>query len=85
MMRRLIAISIIVCSLLVSWFWMMYENSINDSYISNEMGSVVVNIEKGENLNQIISTLNEKGVVDGRWFKWLVRFEGAANKIQAGE
>jgi len=84
-MRRLIAISIIVCSLLVSWFWMMYESSINDSYISNEMGSVVVNIEKGENLNQIISTLNEKGVVDGRWFKWLVRFEGAANKIQAGE
>lgn len=84
-MRRLLAIIIIVCSLLFGWFWMMYNYAMNESSISNEMGSVVVNIEKGQNLNQIISTLDKKGVVDGPWFKWHVRFEGAANKIQAGE
>ncbi|MEO1889041.1 MAG: endolytic transglycosylase MltG [Cycloclasticus sp.] len=84
-MRRLIALTIIVSSLSIGWFWMLYEDSINDSYITDEMGSVVVSIEKGKNLNQIISMLEEKSVVDGRWFKWLVRFEGAANKIQAGE
>lgn len=85
MMRRLIAIAIIVFSVTAGWFWMLYEDSINSSYISDERGPVVVSIERGQNLNQIISTLNKKAVVDARWFKWLVRFEGAANKIQAGE
>jgi len=85
MIRRFIAISIIVSSLLLGWFWMLYERSINESYITDEMGSVLVSIEKGQNLNQIISVLDEKGVVNGRWFKWLVRFKGVANKIQAGE
>ncbi|HIG79392.1 MAG TPA: endolytic transglycosylase MltG, partial [Cycloclasticus sp.] len=84
-MRRLIALTIIVGSLSIGWFWMLYQNSINDSYITDEMGSVVVSIETGQNLNQIISRLEQKSVVDGRWFKWLVRFQGAANKIQAGE
>ena len=64
---------------------MLYQHSINNSYISEQTGSVTVTVAKGQNLNQIISTLNEQGVVEGRWFKWLVRFEGAANKIQAGE
>ncbi len=85
MIRRFIAISIIVSSLLLGWFWMLYERSINESYITDEMGSVLVSIEKGQNLNQIISVLDKKSVVNGRWFKWLVRFEGVANKIQAGE
>lgn len=64
---------------------MLYQHSINNSYISEQTGSVTVTVAKGQNLNQIISTLNEQGVVEGRWFKWLVRFEGVANKIQAGE
>jgi len=85
MIRRFIAISIIVSSLLLGWFWMLYERSINESYITDEMGSVLVSIEKGQNLNQIISVLDKKEVVNGRWFKWLVRFEGVASKIQAGE
>ena len=85
MIRRFIAISIIVSSFLLGWFWMLYERSINESYITEEIGSVLVSIEKGQNLNQIISVLDEKAVVDGLWFKWLVRFEGVANKIQAGE
>lgn len=84
-MKRLIALSLIIFSLVVGWFWMMYENSIKTSSITEQMGSVVINIEQGQNLNQITSTLDKKGVVDGRWFKWLVRFEGVANKIQAGE
>ena len=64
---------------------MLYQHSINNSYISEQTGSVTVTVAKGQNLDQVISTLNEQGVVEGRWFKWLVRFEGAANKIQAGE
>lgn len=84
-MRRLIALIIIVGSLVLGWNWMLYNDSVNSSLITDEMGSVVVSIERGQNLNQIISNLEEKSVVEGRWFKWLVRFEGAANKIQAGE
>lgn len=84
-MRRLFALSLLVFSFSVGWLWIQYEDSVNDSYITDDMGSVVVNIERGQNLNQIILTLNKKGIVDGRWFKWLVRVEGAANKIQAGE
>lgn len=84
-MRRLLALAIIVLSLSGGWLWMLYQHSINNSYISDQTGSVTVTVAKGQNLNQIISTLSDHGVVDGRWFKWLVRFEGAANKIQAGE
>ena len=84
-MRRLIAIALIVVSFSLGWFWMLYEDSVNHSHISDEMGSVLVSVEKGQNLRQIITQLDQLGVVEGRWFEWLVRFEGAANKIQAGE
>jgi len=84
-MRRLIAIIVIVSSFSVGWFWMLYEDSISSSHISDEKGSVLVSIEKGQNLRQIINQLDQQGVVEGRWFEWLVRIEGAASKIQAGE
>ncbi|ORU90998.1 MAG: aminodeoxychorismate lyase [Cycloclasticus sp. symbiont of Poecilosclerida sp. N] len=84
-MKRLITLAIVVSSLSLGWFWMLYQNAINDSYISDEMGLTVVTVERGQNLNQIISTLDKQGVVDGRWFKWLVRVEGVENQIQAGE
>ena len=84
-MRRLIAIIVIVASFSVGWFWMLYEDSISSSHISDEKGSVLVSIEKGQNLRQIINQLDQQGVVEGRWFEWLVRIEGAAGKIQAGE
>ena len=84
-MRRLLAIIVITISFSVGWFWMMYKDSINTSHISDEKGSVLISIEKGQNLRQIISQLDQKGVVEGRWFEWLVRIEGAASKIQAGE
>jgi len=84
-MRRLIAIIVIVASFSVGWFWMLYEDSISSSHISDEKGSVLVSIEKGQNLRQIINQLDQQGVVEGRWFEWLVRIEGAASKIQAGE
>ena len=84
-MRRLLAVTIIATSLSVGWFWMLYQNANQQSYITEQMGSVVVSIEKGQNLNEIIDTLEQQAVVDGRWFKWLVRFESAAHKIQAGE
>jgi len=84
-MRRLLAVMLIITSFTVGWFWMLYDNSVNQSHISDEMGSVLVSIEKGQNLRQIISQLDQKGAVEGRWFEWLVRIEGAASKIQAGE
>ena len=84
-MRRLFAIVVIVISFSLGWFWMLYEESISHSHINDETGSVLVSIEKGKNLRQIISQLDQQGVVEGRWFEWLVRIEGAANKIQAGE
>ena len=64
---------------------MSYQQSINSSHISDETGAIVVTINRGDNLNNVVATLSEKGVVEGKWFKWLVRFEGAANNIQAGE
>lgn len=84
-MRRFLAIIIVIASFSIGWFWMLYEDSISHSHISDEMGSTLVSIEKGQNLQQIILTLDKQGVVEGRWFEWLVRLEGAASKIQAGE
>lgn len=84
-MNRILGIVLIVVSILGGWLWISYEQSMRHSYISEEAGSVIVSIERGESLNQIIAKLESNNVVDGRWFKWLVRFEGAANKIQAGE
>lgn len=84
-MRRLLSIFIITCSLTAGWFWMAFQQSIHRSYISEEMGTVIVKIDKGQHFKQIVTTLDNQGVVDGRWFSWLVRSEGVANKIQAGE
>jgi len=84
-MNRLIGLIVVISSLALGWFWMSYQQSVHQSYISEQDGPVVINIARGENLNQIITQLNNKSVVDGQWFKWMVRFKGAANKIQAGE
>lgn len=84
-MNRILGIVLIVVSILGGWLWISYQQSMKHSYISEEAGSVIVSIERGESLNQIITKLESKNVVEARWFKWLVRFEGAANKIQAGE
>lgn len=84
-MRRIIAFSMIFVSFFAGWNWMLYQGSIHRSHISEEVGSVVVSIERGQNLQQIINTLDSSGVVEGKWFEWLVRIDGSANKIQAGE
>ena len=84
-MNRILGILLIVISILGGWLWISYQQSMQHSYISEEAGSVIVSIERGESLNQILTKLESKNVVEARWFKWLVRFEGAANEIQAGE
>jgi len=84
-MKKLLILLAIAFSLLIGGLYLAYQNAINSSYLTDEMGPVVVTIERGQNLNQIISTLNSQHVVDGFWFKWLVRLDGSTNKIQAGE
>ncbi|PCH85913.1 MAG: aminodeoxychorismate lyase [Piscirickettsiaceae bacterium] len=64
---------------------MSYQQSVNSSYISDETGAVVITINKGDALNKVVEKLSAKGAVEAKWFKWLVRLEGQANKIQAGE
>ncbi|PHS69844.1 MAG: aminodeoxychorismate lyase [Cycloclasticus sp.] len=84
-MKKALLLVIIIASLAVAGLWLQYDDSINRSHITESMGSVVVTIKKGQHLNQISLTLEQQGVVVNPWFKWLVRIEGAASKIQAGE
>lgn len=84
-MKKLIVSMVVLFVLLVAGTYWQYNKSINQSYITEQMGPTLVTVERGQNLQQIITTLNTQGVVDGYWFKWLVRWEGASNKIQAGE
>lgn len=84
-MIRLIGFLTVILSISLGWFWMSYQQSINSSYINDDTGSIVVTINKGDSFNKIVGQLSEKGAVEAKWFKWLVRVEGKANKIQAGE
>jgi len=84
-MIRAVGLVVILASFMCGWLWISYDHSVNRSYISEEMGSVVISIERGQSLNQIVTTLEKQHVVEAKWFKWLVRVEGAGNKIQAGE
>jgi UPF0755 protein len=85
MIKKVVSIALIVVVLSSAVFWFLYQQSITESYISDKEGTVVITIQPGESLNKIISTLEKHNIVEGFWFKWLVRFNGAANKIQAGE
>ena len=76
-MKKLIVSMVVLFVLLVAGTYWQYNKSINQSYITEQMGPTLVTVERGQNLQQIITTLNTKGVVDGYWFKWLVRWEGA--------
>jgi len=82
---RLFGFLLIVISISLGWSWMSYQQSVNSSYISDETGAVVITINKGDALNKVVEKLSAKGAVEAKWFKWLVRLEGQANKIQAGE
>lgn len=84
-MIRLFGFLLIVISISLGWSWMSYQQSVNSSYISDETGAVVITINKGDALNKVVEKLSAKGAVEAKWFKWLVRLEGQANKIQAGE
>lgn len=84
-MIRLFGFLLIVISISLGWFWMSYQQSINSSHISDETGAVVITINKGDALNKVVDKLSAKGAVEAKWFKWLVRLEKKANKIQAGE
>ena len=84
-MIRLIGFLTVILSISLGWFWMSYQQSINSSYISDETGAIVITINKGDSFNKKVTHLSEKGAVEEKWFKWLARVEGKANKIQAGE
>lgn len=84
-MNRLLGMLVLVASMILGWGLMKYQYSIDTSHIDESQKSLQLDIPRGASLNQVVSKLSEMGAIEPFWFKLLVRFEGAAAKIQAGE
>jgi UPF0755 protein len=84
-MKRIIFTVVLLFISLCLWGLFSYQTSNNASYITDKNSPVLFVVERGETLNQVIEKLAVKEVVNAFWFKLLVKFEGAENRIQAGE
>lgn len=84
-MQKFIAITILLASLAVGWFWMDYQNFLKTPLkLSQE--SQLLQVKKGVNLKKLARELVEKGWLDNaNYLYWHARLEKKAHLIRAGE
>ena len=84
-MNKLVGFVVLVASLALGSAWMAYKQSVDRSHIRESDMSVVIDIPRGANLNQVVQQLTDKHAVEKTWFRVLVWMEGASSRIKAGE
>jgi len=81
---RLSGVTILVVSFLVAWFSFDYRIFKDKPVKLDE--SLVYNIPQGITLGALSKDLHKRGVIDSSlYFTWMVRLQGKAGAIQAGE
>lgn len=82
---KLTAIAILLGSFAFGWFWLGYQQFLDEPIQIKEGGTVLL-IEPGQSLRVVARNLVKDGVItDARYFRLLARLSGKSSKIQAGE
>lgn len=82
---KLAAIAILLGSFALGWFWLGYQQFLEEP-IQIKEGQMVLLIEPGQSLRAVARNLARDGVItDARYFRLLARLSGKSSKIQAGE
>ncbi len=83
-LNKVVGYMLIGLSYIGGWIWMDYESAISNPTIFDK--PVIIEIEKGENLQKITDKLVTQNVrIKPFWFKFLAKRNGANKKIKSGE
>jgi UPF0755 protein len=83
-LNKIAGYALIGLSYIGSWLWMDYESAIENPVVFEK--SVILEIEKGENLQQIAEKLVAQNVkIKPFWFKFFAKRNGENKKIKSGE
>jgi UPF0755 protein len=82
---KLIGMLVLLGSFALGWFWMSYQ-AFCDTPLTLTQPEQYFVIEPGSSVGGIASSLTERGLIESsRMFRWMVRLNGEAQHIQAGE
>lgn len=82
---KFIALSVLVGSLLVGYFWWDYKNYLNTP-LSIDTDRVSVVVETGSNLTRLLYRLKEQGIIrKPRYLLWYARLFSDSNRLHVGE
>ncbi len=81
---KLLGVIVLFGSLSMGWAWMNYQSFRDGPFeLTGEQYFVV---EPGMSVGKIAASLHRQGLIESnRMFRWMVRFSGKAQRIQAGE
>lgn len=83
--RKLLGISILLTSFVLGWYLMEYRTFLRAPLVVPDEG-VIFNVEPGMSVKQLAQKMVENGFFESpRYLVWLARWEGATQRIMAGE
>ncbi len=85
MIHRLLGILILVVALGAGWFWLAYQQFLEQPLAVPATG-MRYQVTPGTSLRQLADDLAEKGVLEHpEYLRWYARYSGQASRIKAGE
>lgn len=82
---KLLGIVVLLGSFSLAWAWMSYQSFV-DGPLQLSQPEQYFSVEPGMSVGRIAASLQEQKIIDsGRLFRWMVKFSGEAQRIQAGE
>ncbi|MBW6476673.1 MAG: endolytic transglycosylase MltG [Chromatiales bacterium] len=82
---KLIGLAILLGSLLLGWIGMQYQAFMDQSLVNGEQADLLM-VAPGSSLYAIARDLQGRGwIQDARYFVWMARLRGDAQRVRAGE
>ncbi len=82
---KLLGATVLLGSFTLAWAWMSYQSFV-DGPLQLSQPEQYFSVEPGMSVGRIAASLQEQGIIDSsRLFRWMVKFSGEAQRIQAGE
>lgn len=82
---KLLGAAVLIGSFALAWAWMSYQSFV-DAPLKLSQPEQYFSVEPGMSVGRIAISLQQQGIIESaRLFRWMVKFSGEAQRIQAGE
>ncbi len=82
---KLLGAAVLLGSFTLGWAWMSYQSFV-DGPMTLAQPEQYFTVVSGDSVGKIATSLQQQGLIESsRLFRWMVKFSGEAQRIQAGE